>query len=110
MVPFPNCEPDTDVAMSDSLPSDVELFFPENHHSRLHSTASSSSGSSGFSDGIDYTSRMYYRNSLITEPDIVVCIFLLALFPRVTSIDYQPADPAKAVGLLQPASSFTHHG
>ncbi|OJA17469.1 hypothetical protein AZE42_03922 [Rhizopogon vesiculosus] len=89
MVPFPNYEPDTDVAMSDSPSSDLEPFFPETHHTRLHSTASSSSGSSGFSDGIDYNSPLY---------------------PRLTVVDYQPVDPTKAVGLLQPASSFTHHG
>ena len=59
MVPFPNCAPDIDVAMSDSPSSDIEQFFPENHHTRLHSTASSCSGSSVDSDGIDFNSRTY---------------------------------------------------
>jgi len=109
MVPFPNYEPDTDVAMFDSPSSASELdpFFLEKPHTRLHSTASSTSGSSGYSDGIDYNSRMYNWNSNITQSDTDIRI---ALYPRLTVVDYQPADPAKAVGLLQPASSFTHHG
>lgn len=59
MVPFPNYEPDVDVAMSESPSSDAVSFFPENNHTRLHSTASSSSSSSLYSDGIDINSRTY---------------------------------------------------
>jgi hypothetical protein len=59
MVPFPNYEPDADVAMSESPSSDAVSFFPENNHTRLHSTASSSSSSSLYSDGIDLNSRTY---------------------------------------------------
>ncbi|KAG2111290.1 uncharacterized protein F5147DRAFT_573724 [Suillus discolor] len=91
MVPFPNYEPDADALMSES-PShdDVVSFFPENYHSRLHSTASSSSGSSLYSDAIDHNSPLY---------------------PRLAQVVDYPADNSdKAVGLLQPASSFTHHG
>ncbi|KAG2150411.1 hypothetical protein DEU56DRAFT_779806 [Suillus clintonianus] len=90
MVPFPNYEPDADVAMSESPSSDAVSFFPENNHTRLHSTASSSSGSSLYSEAIDYSSPLYPRLAQV--------------------VDYQPDDSSKAVGLLQPASSFTHHG
>ncbi|KAL4078331.1 hypothetical protein V8B97DRAFT_2003554 [Scleroderma yunnanense] len=92
LVPFPGYEPDNDVAMSDS-PSDLDLFFPESHHSRLVSTvstASSSSVSSSLFDAVDYNSPLYPRLSAqqpILDPD-----------------------SPKAVGLLQPVSSFSHHG
>ncbi|KAI6021481.1 hypothetical protein BKA83DRAFT_4282503 [Pisolithus microcarpus] len=93
LVPFPGYEPDSDVAMSDSPSSDLDLFFPENHHSRLVSTASSSSVSSGLCDAVDYNSPLYPR-----------------LGARQPSLDPYLSEPAKVVGLLQPASSFTHHG
>ncbi|KAL4073850.1 hypothetical protein J3A83DRAFT_4357781 [Scleroderma citrinum] len=93
LVPFPGYEPDNDVAMSDSPSSDLDLFFPESHHSRLVSTvstASSSSVSSSLFDAVDYNSPLYPRLSAqqpILDPD-----------------------SPKAVGLLQPVSSFSHHG
>ncbi|KAG6332604.1 hypothetical protein ID866_6482 [Astraeus odoratus] len=88
LVPFPGYEPDTDVAMSDSPSSDLDLFFPENHHSRLvstASTASSSSISSGLLDAVDYSSRKRFVMSVVINS-------------------------AKVIGLMQPASSFSHHG
>ena len=57
LVPFPGYQPDHDVAMSDSSSSDSEQFFPENHHTRLVSTASTSSSSFGSSEAVDYNSR-----------------------------------------------------
>ncbi|KAI6157848.1 hypothetical protein BKA82DRAFT_1006936 [Pisolithus tinctorius] len=94
LVPFPGFEPDSDVPMSDSPSSDLDLFFPENHHSRLVSTASSSSSvSSGLYDAVDYNSPLYPR-----------------LTARQPVLDPYSPDSTKAVGLLQPASSFTHHG
>ncbi|KAH7888640.1 hypothetical protein F5I97DRAFT_1854271 [Phlebopus sp. FC_14] len=92
MVPFPGYEPDHDVAMSDSSSSDSEHFL-ENHHTRLISTASSCSSSSGYLDAVDYNSPLYPRYSA-NQP----------------SLDPYPSDSPKVVGLLQPASSFTHHG
>ncbi|KIJ67840.1 hypothetical protein HYDPIDRAFT_173592 [Hydnomerulius pinastri MD-312] len=91
MVPFPGYEADNDVAMSDSSSSDSELFFPENHHTRLVSTASTSSSSSGSFDAVDYNSPLYPRYSA-NQPTL------------------DPSDSPKVVGLMQPVSSFTHHG
>ncbi|KIM69726.1 hypothetical protein SCLCIDRAFT_722522 [Scleroderma citrinum Foug A] len=96
LVPFPGYEADTDVAMSDSPSSDLDLFFPENHHSRLvstASTASSSSLSSSLFDAVDYNSPLYPRLSA-QEPTLDPC----------------PTDSPKVIGLLQPTSSFAHHG
>lgn len=89
MVPFPNYEPDADVAMSDSSSSDVEAYYPETHHTRLASNTSTSSSSSD----IDYSSPLYPRFQLYRPV-----------------LDETALDSAKTVGLLQPASSFSHHG
>ncbi|KAF9227297.1 hypothetical protein BS17DRAFT_775252 [Gyrodon lividus] len=91
MVPFPGCEPDNDVAMSDSSSSDSEHFFSESHHTRLESTASTSSSSFGALEAVDYGSPLYPRYSA-----------------HQPSLD--PSELPKVVGLMQPASSFSHHG
>ncbi|KAH7926692.1 hypothetical protein BV22DRAFT_1086386 [Leucogyrophana mollusca] len=94
MIPFPNYEPDFDVTMTESPSSDVEQYFPGNHHTRLASTASTSSQSSGSSDFIDYNSPLYPRFQIYQPaPD-----------------SYADLDLAQSSGLLQPASSFSHHG
>ncbi|KAG8213986.1 hypothetical protein J3R82DRAFT_10736 [Butyriboletus roseoflavus] len=89
LVPFPGYEPDHDVAMSDS--SDSEQFFPENHHTRLVSTASTSSSSFGSSEAVDYGSPLYPRYSA-HQPTL------------------DPSESPKVVGLMQPVSTLSHHG
>ncbi|KAH7915208.1 hypothetical protein BJ138DRAFT_1142258 [Hygrophoropsis aurantiaca] len=95
MIPFPHYEPDFDVTMNESPSSDAEQFnFPGNHHTRLASTASNSSNSSGLSDHIDYNSPLYPR---------------FQLYQPVPE-SYAEVDPAHNASLLQPASTFSHHG
>lgn len=107
LVPFPGYVPDHDVAMSDSPSSDSEPFFPENHHTRLVSTASTSSD---LSEAVDYNSRECFHSLL--EPRLMGNFtMILALYPRYSA--HQPAlDPEspKVVGLMQPASTLSHHG
>jgi len=111
LVPFPGYEPDHDVAMSDSSSSDSEQFFPENHHTRLVSTASTSSSSFGSSEAVDYNSRERFYSPpgscLMGNSNMIS-----ALYPRYSA--HQPAlDPCespKVVGLMQPASTLSHHG
>jgi len=88
LVPFPGYVPDHDVAMSDSPSSDSEPFFPENHHTRLVSTASTSSD---LSEAVDYNSPLYPRYSA-HQPAL------------------DPPESPKVVGLMQPASTLSHHG
>jgi len=90
MIPFPAYEPDYDVAMSDSS-SDADMYtLADNHHVRLSSSASTTSASSASSDGIDFASP---------------------LFPRYNAGNAsQSGYDSLTVGLLQPVSSFTHHG
>ncbi|KAF8134630.1 hypothetical protein EV363DRAFT_1324148 [Boletus edulis] len=90
LVPFPGYEPDHDVAMSDSSSSDSEQFFPENHHTRLVSTASTASS---LSEAIDYNSPLYPRYSM-----------------HQPSLDPSESSKVVGVGLIQPASTLTHHG
>ncbi|KAI0339580.1 hypothetical protein BDW22DRAFT_1431483 [Trametopsis cervina] len=106
---FPSA--DMDVAMSDSS-SDSELLTPlefpdysHQYHSRLNSTASSSSSIS-FSPSTQNspsTSTAYY-------PDFVLypSVDTTATNPTVNSpANYSP----RQVGLMQPkGASFTHHG
>jgi hypothetical protein len=108
LVPFPGYVPDHDVAMSDSPSSDSEPFFPENHHTRLVSTASTSSD---LSEAVDYNSRQCFHS--FSGPCLMGnFIVILALYPRYSA--HQPAlDPPespKVVGLMQPASTLSHHG
>ncbi|KAI9569710.1 hypothetical protein HD554DRAFT_2090262 [Boletus coccyginus] len=91
LVPFPAYEPDHDVAMSDSSSSDSEQFFPENHHTRLVSIASTSSSSFGLSEAVDYNSPLYPRYSA-HQPAL------------------DPSESPKVVGLMQPSSTLSHHG
>jgi len=93
-IPFPNYEPDNDVAMSDaSSESDflATTTTGDAYHTRLASDASiSSSDSSASTDSIT-----------IDYP--IFNLYPLQIFDNV------PATP-KSVGLLQPNSSFSHHG
>ncbi|KAI0683783.1 hypothetical protein BC835DRAFT_718514 [Cytidiella melzeri] len=94
---------DTDVAMSDAS-SDTDLLTPLDmpdyslqFHSRLNSTASTTSSAS-------YTSSPQnpQNHSLSCYPDLVV-------YPSVdqSAANFSP----KQVGLMQPkGTSFTHHG
>lgn len=109
LVPFPGYEPDHDVAMSDS--SDSEQFFPENHHTRLVSTASTSSSSFGSSEAVDYNSRECLR--FPSRPCLMgEFIPLSALYPRYSAHQptFDPSESPKVVGLMQPVSTLSHHG
>jgi hypothetical protein len=81
LIPFPNYQPDTDVAMSDVDPTDP-------HHTRIPSDASTSSSISS--------------GSLLD-----LCPF--QLFPSDGNVDYTKPSQ-QIVGLMQPSSSFAHHG
>ncbi|KAF9241645.1 hypothetical protein BU15DRAFT_87216 [Melanogaster broomeanus] len=85
LVPFPGYEPENDVAMSDSSSSDSEPFFPESHHTRLVSTVSSTSST------VDFDSPLYPRYNA-HQPTL------------------DPSESPKVIGLMQPASSLSHHG
>lgn len=85
LVPFPGYEPDIDVTMSDSSDS-------ENFHSRLDSTVSTASDCSSLCEDLDLNSPLYPR--LLTSQPL---------------LDPSPDSP-KVIGLLQPVSSFSHHG
>ncbi|KAL7281065.1 hypothetical protein ACG7TL_004367 [Trametes sanguinea] len=101
LVPFPQSEVDSDVAMSDASMSDLEPLCIPTHpfHTRLPSNASYASSATSDSP----------RNSLFdlypTEPDS---------YMAVTSHGFP--DPSlnvseKSVGLIQPrGNNFTHHG
>lgn len=111
LVPFPGYEPDHDVAMSDSSSSDSEQFFSENHHTRLVSTASTASSSFGLSEAVDHSSRECF----VSPPG--PCLMgnftvVLALYPRYSAHQptLDPCESPKVVGLMQPASTLTHHG
>lgn len=111
LVPFPGYQPDHDVAMSDSSSSDSEQFFPENHHTRLVSTASTSSSSFGSSEAVDYNSRECLR--FPSRPCLMgEFIPLSALYPRYSAHQptFDPSESPKVVGLMQPASTLSHHG
>ncbi|KAI0930537.1 hypothetical protein AcW1_009198 [Taiwanofungus camphoratus] len=104
LVPFPNCELDTDVAMSDASMSDFEplsLSIQQPYHLRLPSDASYSSSNASDSprDCPIYPAFDLYPLDAQTSTGSSINFGL--------SMDFTP----KPVGLLQPRSpSFTHHG
>ncbi|KAK0241977.1 hypothetical protein EDD85DRAFT_949048 [Armillaria nabsnona] len=93
-VPFPHCEYDNDVAMSDAEP----LY--SSHHMRASSNASSASSDTPDSPSMESPA---YPN------------FELYPLPFAESVD-QNSHPCSGysaqpnVGLLQPHSNFVHHG
>ncbi|CAK5281367.1 unnamed protein product [Mycena citricolor] len=97
LIPFPNYEPDTDVCMSD-----VQPVFSTPHHTRLPSNVSSVSTNSNPS------SPAYPAFDLYPLP----------FFGADGNVDpnshsyahYAQQPPSPPVGLLQPSSSFSHHG
>ncbi|KAH9851420.1 hypothetical protein C2E23DRAFT_860603 [Lenzites betulinus] len=101
LVPFPQTELDSDVAMSDASMSDLETLYIPTHpyHTRLPSNASYASSSASESP----------RNSPFdlypTEPDSYMAVASHG-FP-----DPSAAAPERSVGLLQPkGNGFVHHG
>ncbi|KAJ3518132.1 hypothetical protein NLJ89_g49 [Agrocybe chaxingu] len=101
LVPFPNMEPDTDVAMSDAEP-----LYPDIIHSRLHSNASSlsSASDSPTSDSSAYPTfdlypMPFFRHDGSVDPD-----------SHNYSHYSRQSSPNSQVGLLQPTSTFAHHG
>ncbi|KAF9529268.1 hypothetical protein CPB83DRAFT_906226 [Crepidotus variabilis] len=92
LVPFPNMDIDTDVAMSEAEP-----LYPDLVHSRLHSTASSVTSSA--SESLYPTFELYpsaFDGSLNAHsPD---------------SPSSRQSSPSSQIGLMQPASGFVHHG
>lgn len=103
LVPFPNTELDTDVAMSDASVYHLEpLFIPiQPFHTRFPSNASSSSSSPSDSAR---NSPMYPRFDLYPHGDLG---YLGSQNPFDVAMDEAP----RPVGLIQPKSaSFTHHG
>ncbi|KAF8626836.1 hypothetical protein AX15_004667 [Amanita polypyramis BW_CC] len=99
LIPFPNMDSsDSDVAMSDAEP-----YYPELHHIRTDSSVSSTSSAS--------------LSPVIETP---VCppldLYPHPFFSDEGSVDldsdnfsYYSSQQAK-IGLLQPSSSFKHHG
>ncbi|KZT72158.1 hypothetical protein DAEQUDRAFT_763271 [Daedalea quercina L-15889] len=99
LVPFPNSQPDNDVAMTDASVYQLEpLFIPiQPFHIRLPSDASYSSSTAGDSPRV---SPAYPYFDLYPAEDHG--------FP---AFDYPVPEAAKSVGLLQPKNpSFAHHG
>ncbi|CAA7259235.1 unnamed protein product [Cyclocybe aegerita] len=101
LVPFPNMEPDMDVAMSDAEP-----LYPDIIHSRLHSNASSLSNASDSptSDSSAYPTfdlypMPFFRHDGSVDPD-----------SHNYSHYSRQSSPNSQVGLLQPTSAFAHHG
>jgi len=101
-IPFPNMDLDTDVAMSDAEP-----LYPDAVHSRLHSNASSMS--SDASDSPSSESPAYPTFDLYPLP-----FFSHDGSVEPNSHNYshfsRQSSPNSQVGLLQPSSSFVHHG
>ena len=101
LIPFPNVGYDDDVAMSDAEP-----LYPEMHHSRLSSNVSSAS--SNGSDSPLGSSPAYPTFDIYPMP-----FFNSSGSVNTNSHNYahyatQP--PSPPIGLLQPSSSFAHHG
>ncbi|KAH9983627.1 hypothetical protein BJV74DRAFT_797332 [Russula compacta] len=102
LVPFPSCQADADIAMSDV--SDISPLEPiiseQQHHMRLDSGASTSSGS----DCGDAPSFSFYPNSFFGSDGSV----------DIDSHNFSrysvSPPPRKSVGLLEPKNSFLHHG
>ncbi|KAH9894774.1 hypothetical protein C8Q73DRAFT_789971 [Cubamyces lactineus] len=105
LVPFPQTEVDTDVAMSDASISDLEPLAIPTHpfHTRLPSNASYASSATSDSPR---NSPLYPVFDLYpTEPDSYMAVTSHG-FP-----DPSLNAPEKPVGLIQPrGNSFTHHG
>ncbi|KAG6862323.1 hypothetical protein C0995_016021 [Termitomyces sp. Mi166 len=118
LIPFPNSDCDTDVLMCDAEP-----LYPEPHHSRLSSNVSStSSNESNSSLSNSRTSKSTCRlassdKHLVAYPTFD--LYPLPFFNSEGSVDpnshsyahYATQSPSTPpVGLLQPSSSFAHHG
>ena len=113
LVPFPNIELDTDVAMSEAEP-----LYPNIHHSRLQSSASSISSSA--SDSPISGTRMHISYSRNTTIHICAMaaypsfdVYPLPFFHNnsvVSNCDSSALPPNSLVGLIQPSSPFIHHG
>ncbi|KAH9839428.1 uncharacterized protein C8Q71DRAFT_856043 [Rhodofomes roseus] len=99
LIPFPNSEPDNDVAMTDASVYQLEpLLIPmQPFHTRLPSDASYSSSTAGDSPRI---SPAYPSFDLYPADD-----------NGFNSFDSPVSEASGSVGLLQPKNpSFTHHG
>jgi hypothetical protein len=101
LVPFPNYEPDMDVAM-DIEPISIPTIH---HHARLPSDASSSYSSASSSPVIH--SSPYPTFDLYPHP----------FFGPDGSVDtnshnfsHYASDSPKMIGLMQPSANFAHHG
>ncbi|KAJ3572395.1 hypothetical protein NP233_g3116 [Leucocoprinus birnbaumii] len=101
LVPFPNVESDNDVAMSD-----VEPLYPDAHHMRLASDASSTSSNASNSPvyeslaypGFDIYPLPFFNNDGSIEPN------------SHSYSHYANQAPERHSGLLQPSTGFRHHG
>ncbi|KAL0956131.1 hypothetical protein HGRIS_002297 [Hohenbuehelia grisea] len=100
LVPFPNYEPDTDVAMSDAEPLRIET-----HHTRLSSNASTLSSFSESpltqSPYLNFDAHPLPAQSSVGSPESVASDFSYG-------VAQTPSSPS--VGLLQPSTTFVHHG
>lgn len=122
LVPFPNTELDTDVAMSDASVYHLEpLFIPiQPFHTRFPSNASSSSSSP--SDSARNSRQLFTHSRRVGTLNQYL---IAAMYPRFDLYPHgdlgylgsqNPFDVAmdeapRPVGLIQPKSaSFTHHG
>ncbi|KAF8629192.1 hypothetical protein AX17_005777 [Amanita inopinata Kibby_2008] len=100
LVPFPNMDSDNDVAMSEAEP-----YFPELHHIRTPSSASSTSS---------------FLESPIIETSVYPTfdLYPLPFFSDEGSVNtdshnfshYASQHADIKIGLLQPSASFRHHG
>ena len=104
--------------------SDAEPLYPEFHHSRAASDVSSTT--SNESNSPLNSSRMsapILINSLLTSTAVTAAypsfdLYPLPFFTSEGSVDanshnylyYSAQAPTPTVGLLQPSSSFAHHG
>jgi len=104
LVPFPSCEADTDVAMSDvSDVSPLNTVVSEPHHMRLDSGASTAS--SDYDDVAPaYPSFSFYPNPFFSSDGSVDTDS--HNFSRYST----SPPPPKPVGLLEPKNSFLHRG
>ncbi|KZT10602.1 uncharacterized protein LAESUDRAFT_734442 [Laetiporus sulphureus 93-53] len=103
LVPFPQTEPDSDVAMMDASDYPLEPLFlsMQQFHTRLPSNASYSSSSAGDSP---HLSPMYPSFDLYPSDD-------QGYIGAQNPFDSPMCNAPRAVGLLQPKNaSFTHHG
>jgi hypothetical protein len=98
LVPFPNMDFDSDVAMSD-----VEPYFPELHHIRTDSSVSSASSASispvietPVCPSFDFYPVPFFGNEDSVDSDL-------------QSDSYEASQQLK-IGLLQPSAAFKHHG